>query len=265
MKKVKDTRMVSYESLPKDDRFQIWQGSADSFQGSSLTPEFRINKHGFRTDEFLEKTDKDIILTAGCSVTFGVGLYEKETWPKILENHVNDSNIVFYNISRPGWSTFQIISNVFLYLRNFKQPKEIYILLPDEGRTSGYSFVENLNGTFIISPFLEKQEDYEKEILLSNAVHVKNYLFMLEQYCRKQGIRLFVTTWNANNLVNKNHGFLHSYYPYKENEISLFLHEYQLKNKECEIALYARDNVHVGVAYHEYWGSMFYKLKKDTP
>jgi len=264
VKRVKDTRMVSYESLPNNDHFQVWKGTLDSFQGSSVTPGLEINQHGFRTEEFLKETDKNIILTAGCSVTFGVGLHENETWPKILENRINDDSNLFYNISRPGWSTFQIISNVFLYLRNFKQPKEIYILLPDEGRTSGYSFVENLNGTFIISPFIDKQEEYEKEILLSNAIHVKNYLFMLEEYCRSQGVKLFVTTWNSNNLINKNHSFLRNYYPNDDKMITLFLHEYELNHKDSDIILTARDDVHAGVGYHEYWAAMFYDLRKES-
>lgn len=256
----KDIRMISRDPFPKDDLFPIWPTMMDAFEGYEKTPGLKVNNFGFRCADFSKDEDRDVILAGGCSVTFGMGLYEDEIWPSLLHKKIKNS--VLYNISRPGWSTFQIIDKIFLYLHNFKKPKEIYILLPDEGRTSGYSYIQHEHGTFICSPFSNDGDEEKQQVMLSNAIHTKNYLFMLEEYCRVQDIELFVSTWNEDNLINSNSLFLKKYHPYNKNNIYKFLYKYEQDNPESKIVFYGRDDVHPGIGYHEYWAEMFYSLRK---
>ena len=203
MKKLNKIKFVNFHDFPSGSTFESFDDPFFNFSAHETTPDLRLNKNRFRCDEFLKESNKNIIISAGCSVTFGVGLREDELWPTILEKLIDDKDVHMYNISKPGWSAFEIISNVFLYLRNFQKPKEIYILLPDESRTSGYSFVAKTHGTFVILPSKEESEDImTEEIIMSNAIHVKNYLFMLEEYCRVQNIKLFITTWKEGNFIN---------------------------------------------------------------
>ncbi len=102
------------------------------------------------------------------------------------------------------------------------------MLLPDEGRLSGYSVVENVNGHFVLLPNHKKEDlDLVEEIISANAFHVENYLFMLEEYCRIQDIKLFISTYNENNSTNKQHDILNNYYPYNGDSEKRFLKKYQ--------------------------------------
>ena len=60
--------------------------------------EYVNNSHGFRTDEFLTK---DNFVTVGCSLTYGIGLPQKYTWPSLLSEKLN---LPVYNLGVPGAS-----------------------------------------------------------------------------------------------------------------------------------------------------------------
>lgn len=269
MKKIENVNFVNYEDFDAGSIFKYFDDPYFEFTGDSATPDLKLNKNKFRCEEFVKYSDKDIILCAGCSVTFGVGLYEDELWPSLLQKSIGYKKVDMYNISHPGWSAFQIISNVFLYLRNFKKPTEIYILLPDEGRTLGYSIIEKSHGTFVLVPGKENIDPETKEdLMISNAIHVKNYLLMLEEYCRVQNIKLFVTTWNANNFINRNYKFSSRYQPYTLDSALRFIKKYQEEHPNDEFIFYARDRSqeipgHHGTGHHAYWAEMFYKIRQE--
>ena len=51
--------------------------------------QYRLNSNGFRSDHFKKLDTSNInILFAGCSFTFGEGLPEEYTWPRLLENNI---------------------------------------------------------------------------------------------------------------------------------------------------------------------------------
>ena len=264
MKKIDRVKVSSFEYFPKDDKFEYCDNPVLNFTNKESTPNIRISKNLLRSDEILKDSSLDVILSAGCSTTFGVGLSEEETWPRILEKLIDKNNTIMYNISRPGWSAYQIVYNVFLYLRNFKKPLEIYVLLPDETRTLGYSFVHKSNANFLITNGTKEDEETNEEIRLANSVHVKNYLFMLEEYCRVQGIKLFISTWCEKNFINNNHEFLNTYYPYNKKSALKFIKKYEEENPDSEFIFLARDDHHQGVGYHSYWADMFYKIRQES-
>lgn len=267
MKKVNNVKLISKHSFSNKTIFDSHGGDNPVlvFPGSDVTPNLKLNSNFFRCKEFSKDSNSDIIISAGCSVTFGVGLAENEIWPNILSDLIGSDDVVMHNISRPGWSAFEIIYNLFVYLRNFKKPSEIYLLLPDESRTSGYSFIENLHGTFIVSVNSENKDPVvDEEIMMSNAVHIHNYLFILEEYCRVQNIKLFISTWNQNNFINRNSEFLNNYYRFSSKPAEIFINNYQKENVDSRFVLLARDNSHRGVGYHKYWADMFYKIRQEN-
>lgn len=58
---------------------------------------YRINSSGFRGEDF----DNISIVTLGCSMTFGVGVHESDTWSDIISKKLNKR---VANISKPGGS-----------------------------------------------------------------------------------------------------------------------------------------------------------------
>jgi hypothetical protein len=270
MKKIENTNFINDEDFDTEGIFKYFDDPDSEFSMSDNTPDLKLNKNKFRCEEFVKYSDKDIILCAGCSVTFGVGLNEDEIWPKLLQKLIGYKKVDMYNISHPGWSAFNIISNVFLYLKNFKKPTEIYILLPDERRLSGYSMIQKTHGTFILAPGIEDTDQETKEqMMLASAIHIRNYLSMLEEYCRVQNIKLFVTTWNENNFINRNYEFSSRYQPYSITSALMFIKKYQKENPNDEFIFFARDRSqenpgHHGTGHHAYWAEMFYKIRQET-
>lgn len=265
IKELNGVKMINSWSFPRTKDFKYYDHSVTKLPGIDETPKLKLNKNEFRCGEFVKSSDEEIILFAGCSVTFGIGLYEDEIWTNILASLIGKNKNYTYNISRPGWSVFDIIFNVFLYLNNFKKPSEIYLLLPDEGRLSGYSVVENVNGHFVLLPNHKKEDlDLVEEIISANAFHVENYIFMLEEYCRIQDIKLFISTYNENNSTNKQHDILNNYYPYNGDSEKRFLKKYQEENSTSDFIFFARDKKHQGIGYHSYWADMFYKIRQES-
>lgn len=95
------------------DRDEIWNGGG------------RGNNHGFRDANFDKCAD---ILAAGCSFTWGAGLYEQHRWPNHIKNLTNQS---LHNIGVSGGSVYGTTSRIYAYIRKFGKPKTILCLFPD--------------------------------------------------------------------------------------------------------------------------------------
>ena len=97
---------------------------------------FNINSDFFRSDEFKTAHDGKHILFSGCSVTYGVGLYTKELWSHLLYNKIKNKEKVsgYYNLGTPGTGVFDIVFNIFKYIKNYGNPDVIFIDLPDLSR-----------------------------------------------------------------------------------------------------------------------------------
>ena len=84
---------------------------------------YKLNQDGFRSKDFLEfDKDKNNILFAGCSITFGQGLPEDLVWPQALISRLESNNPkeIFdsYNIGLPGVGIFTICKNILAFNDN---------------------------------------------------------------------------------------------------------------------------------------------------
>lgn len=81
----------------------------------------KTNSLGFRGEEMstFKPTDTFRILALGDSFTFGWGISEKETWPRILENYykgkLKNKRVEVYNLGRPGDSPVHYLERVREY------------------------------------------------------------------------------------------------------------------------------------------------------
>lgn len=60
---------------------------------------YRINSHGFRSEEFDPQADS--VVSLGCSYTIGIGLPEQSTWPALVSHKLGLKN---YNLAWGGTS-----------------------------------------------------------------------------------------------------------------------------------------------------------------
>lgn len=164
--------------------------------------QYNLNKYGFRTVDF-ESVDfsKNVILTAGCSITFGLGLPEENRWTSFLETMIKDygNDVTVVNLGLPGSSIINSIRNIMTFILKFGKPKSIIAMFPDVNRDIYVANHDNM--TEIMNVQASKKSLGPKEFLIyyntDNAFfHSMFDIFMLEQYCKAEEINLIWTTWS---------------------------------------------------------------------
>jgi hypothetical protein len=215
--------------------------------------EKEINSLGFRSDEFKKNHDGKHILFSGCSVTSGVGLLQEEIWPKIVYNKIsNEINCSgYFNLGVSASGLCDQIINIFRYFKIYKKPDIIFLMIPDEAR---FYYYEKKDNTFHHS-FVE-----DKNFML---FIYSQYYMMLESYCKSNNIKLFSTSY-VTNTQNYFKQRFETFYPIDSQSLYNFVFNKIEKNKELKYLEKARDNMHYGSAYHEYWADHIFNLyKKD--
>lgn len=239
-----------------------------------------LNSKGFRSDEFKKEHDGKHILFAGCSVTYGTGLYSKEVWSYLVYNKIKENEKVsgYYNISIPGTSTFESVTNIFRYINNYSKPDVIFLNLPDIARL--YTVIEEINSEVTDwkdKVSLDKIEDFnyfknkyfhsimtpqdkiDSSIIYEKLIYIYQYLLMLETFCKMNNIKLYIFSWSllTAKFLNSDVVELDSIYKITWPSPS-WIHDYKMKNKKDKFYLVARDNTHYGTAYHSFWSKEVY-------
>lgn len=193
------------QSLQENGRYLINRSLGLENKLRDINFSYDLNKYGFRTID-LENIDwsKKIILANGCSVTFGLGLPESNTWPMFLSQMINknDDLAQIINISTPGASIKHVIRNTMTFIKKFGKPDIVIAIMPNISRNI-YFFKEDqtFRNVYITD---SKHDPYaackEYEIYYNNETEFFNYMFdiyMLEQYCESNGIKLIWSTWSS--------------------------------------------------------------------
>jgi hypothetical protein len=205
-----------------------------------------INQYGFRSDNFKTNHSGKHILFLGCSYTWGTGLFIDEVWSKLVYEKIKLTNQVdgYFNLGIPGDSIYVSIINSFKYFKNFNNPDIIFFNIQDLERFFAYD--QQTNSLF-------KSIVKDNEILYLIAYH---YYYMLEQYCEQNNIKLFSFSWNEKN--NNYFKDFKTFYSLDFNKIKEFVSQYEIKHPNVEGSILARDNQHVGSAYHNCWAEHIY-------
>lgn len=205
-----------------------------------------INEYGFRSDNFKTNYLGEHILFLGCSYTWGTGLFIEEVWSKVVYEKIKSNKQVdgYFNLGIPGDSIYISIINAFKYFKNFGNPNTIFFNVQNLERFFAYNKHDN-------SLFRSIIED--NEILSLIAYH---YYYMLEQYCEQNKIKLFSFSWNE-----KTSNFFKdfkTFYPLDFNKMQDYAAQFEIEHPNIEGSMLARDNHHLGSAYHEYWAINIY-------
>ena len=123
------------------------QNLTDTINGIEATyPEmtlddfYSLNSHGFRSDEFtMEHNNKEHVLFAGCSHTFGQGNMLEDVWAHKLFEYLGGYEELsgYYNVGIPSATYSEIARQVLTYIGQFGCPDKVFILLPDLHREFG--------------------------------------------------------------------------------------------------------------------------------
>jgi hypothetical protein len=236
---------------------------------------------GKRFNKFKKNVD---VLAAGCSVTYGFGLPEGETWQFILSKK---NNISCDTLGFPGGSIAHIVFNIFKYCKKYGSPKNIICLFPDLYRfevfidnennmskdgvslTNVSTTIENNQDSFFKKPYNPSDVYSVNDIIYKNLIAIE----MLESFCELNKINLIISTWHFDITWSKFSKHFKSFKMLPES-ISLFNH----LNKQLSVELlnchknidnknnfyYANDaNIekkeygHYGIHYHIHLADFF--------
>jgi hypothetical protein len=201
------------------------------------------------------------ILFSGCSVTEGSSVKENNLWVNLLSSEINKKIPIMnsINIAKHGNSIFDSIVSIFSYIKNNNKPDFIFLNLPNIERNYLY-LEENKYATISFSTKNKNSLDlYAK----SSMIHILNYYYMLEEYCRKSNIQLFSFTWDHGiwdlSTASQFKGFnFNTFHTYKWEELTNYIYEYK-SSKNDQYYLIAEDGYHQGNAYHHFWSDWILK------
>lgn len=274
--------VISWPDPDKNDQYYSLYNT-ELFLDNSF--EYNLNKRRFREPKLRKDAE---MLAVGCSNSFGFGLPYYLAWPETVAKALNFS---YSNISQPGTSVMHQVMNVFHYCKSFGNPKIILCVFPNFERSR--MFIDNKTTrsknewekeaqpldihtddpqhrpTFLKLPVDKDELISEQQAFYYNTL----FIFMLEQYCRSNNIKLIWSTWADHD--NFDLMFKETYEYYESGTKKLFMqnvyackdHE-DLKKENPNIFNQAADthngNPHPGVHWHQHVTEFFVnKIKKE--
>lgn len=161
-----------------------------------------INSYGYRSDEFKKNHEGKHVLFAGCSYTWGLGLYKKEIWASMVYEKISSEEKCsgYFNLGTPGTCVTNQVYDIFQYCNKFGNPDVIFYCMPGLDRGFDPKSIPEIN-TISFPPFhpnaeLMKTEKgkYLYSIYFSEMINHISY-FSLYQYCKSNNIKLYSFTW----------------------------------------------------------------------
>lgn len=230
------------------------------------TVSYEYNSEYFRCDEFTNNHSGLHILFAGCSETEGQGGQIDDSWGKILFDSIKQSRKVsgFYNLGKSGYGWQKVISQVRIYIKRYGKPDNLFVLLPNIGRSIEWSEENRDWYAKQAYPRFESRNNLDdpKNIYVteqSPGEYKKNFIDfvttwrLFEDFCETADIKLVWGTWEPidnYNLTALN--LFNNFIPLQKNDLSLIIEQYRKDGKVTERDLDKRDGHH-GRLFHEYW------------
>lgn len=247
--------------------------------------EIKVNSNYFRCDEFKKDHEGLHILFSGCSVTYGIGLYAKETWPHKIYNKINKDYPVsgYYNLALPGTGIMDIVTNIFKYINMYKAPDVIFLNLPNLSRfyflwdsavkdeevewNSKYS---KSNSEYYYNA-LSSLDGSSNKFIESLKINIYQYLLMLNTYCKTNNIKLYIFSYiESTYTFLKNFTDLENVYKVNNQELDELIMQYYKNNPNDNFAVKARDKfeekdyAHPGTAFHDAWAQIMYNYYMEN-
>ena len=248
--------------------------------------DYDINGQGYRSPEFKKDVDSSSILVAGCSVTFGEGLFYKDMWSEHLTRTIKKD---VFNLSSSGRSIANIIDDIIFFIEEYGRPRIIMMLLPETQRYHFWTFnkVKKLiidRNDHDYKKILNSYSTYEltdgnKSIIknddeLDAVGRVFNYdtrhsdmitrLYQFEKYMEAIGVPLIYTSWDEPTEIflwtsKKIKGFFPYTKKYKEPYVEEHYDAYTEEEKDLWLEAADKPNPHPGILFQKSFANAFYK------
>jgi hypothetical protein len=215
--------------------FEILKENGYSYEGF-----YKLNKYGFRSEEFTSSHEGRHVVFAGCSYTYGDSVFLEDSWTYKLYLDIAKKEKLsgYFNLGNPGSSTKESVDKIFSYIELFGNPDVIFLLMPSAERDF-------------------RKNSYEDLYLSTNR---------LIEHCNNNNIKLFLSSWDLREHYNDKEDpklKISGYANMDIDEMSRHVESFCENNKEHKLSrffLYAFDLEHPGIAIHDYYRKFFYDL-----
>jgi hypothetical protein len=237
------------------------------------------NNHFFmdqKLDTFSKIHEGKHILFIGDSFAAGDGLSLEDTWCYKVYNKISDKEKTsgYYNIGMSGASIYESIDIFFRYCSDYTNPDVVFFVTTEIHR----------DGRYFNTKFLETIS--------------KRMYFYLEQYCESNNIQLYSFSWVKSvdlyspepkryTMTFRNHkeededivrplwieqgnqnqndfdadAFIQfkTFYDYSVKDMLSSVFKYDKKSKTPEKSLWAKDDVHPGTSFHDFYAEFIHQ------
>lgn len=116
----------NFEKLCEVEEYREYFRNFGWLEPKAIT--YKLNSHGFRSEEFLP--DQDCIVALGCSFTVGIGLPIESVWPSLVGQALGKK---VYNLAWGGNSADTCFRMAEYWIPALK-PKAVFMLAPPKAR-----------------------------------------------------------------------------------------------------------------------------------
>lgn len=257
---------------PTQREWAVIPGENSDDDGTVL---YKYNNEYFRSDEFTDKHDGLHVLFAGCSETEGQGGNIDDSWGKILFDEVSKNNKAsgFFNLGKAGYGWQKVISQTRIYIDRYGKPDNMFILLPNIGRSIEWSddqndwyvkqsypkFGENKILDSDNNPLISEQTPQEYKKLFIDFVTSWR---LFEDFCEASNIKLVWASWEPIDDYNFSKlNLFKNFISIPKDNLVAIIEQYRKDAKLGERDIDKRDGHH-GRLFHEYWADKMLKEAK---
>lgn len=163
---------------------------------------YRLNTDGFFGDDFIENSD---IIALGCSITAGVGVQTKYSWPQIIRERTGMS---VNQIGLLGGSIQQLVTLVVDFMSIYGKSKYLMFLAPDITRQWIFDYNYPFRHRYEFDESLDDFLCYDKTTTLKQSIDglnidIKlvaqnsfNSLSIISNLCELLDIKYGFCTWS---------------------------------------------------------------------
>jgi hypothetical protein len=218
---------LDWISTDNQETFEALSEQHQSLWNQRKPIQYRLNKYGFRSDEFTEEECRESITFIGCSNTFGVGLRKEDTWTHKVAKYCGLKEI---NLGIPAGSTDSAF-RVYNEWQPIHKSKITCFLLPPESRTEIFTkreWLPKFNSSWVtIGPW--SFENKHQETMISEDILMD--LLSEDMNKIRTARNRAATSWIAN-----------------QTDSQIIILPYVSVNDKIDLA---RDNIHMGIESHE--------------
>lgn len=219
------------------------------FPWDETSIKYRINSHGFRGDDF-EPIEEESFIALGCSMTFGVGIKEEQTWVSRLSEQLGMHG---YNLGAPGHG-FETFFRVLSYWLPILKSKSVFVHVNPGVRREWFNANANPSAFHTIGAWHHNLEEYtvaQFEMWMNQTeaeVAKARALYAIKGICEQYGTSLVMLDCDDDEVID---GLTHSNYVGDR-----YFYEYGNTDP-------SRDIIHPGPIFNEHLAERFASLYGD--